>query len=167
MKEKKDRNEITCSEPIESVSAAFKKDDKKKKLTPEEKLELERRELGPHNYNRKVRRSHLRRVGLLKAKNKFAFGSENWNNWYDKTRTEGRRLFEENDESVRKQQEWYLERIDENKRKSLTDFYTKTGLTEKEVKEMVEQEMTKWYDSILGNKEKIEARDEKRKQSKV
>jgi hypothetical protein len=159
---KKDKNEITGGEAVESVSSAYKNSGKKKELTPEQKIERERRELGPNNFSRKVRRNQLQRAGILKMKNKLAFCSNDWSAWYEKTMTEGKRLFEENAEAVRKQQEWYLERIDENKRKHLDEFYTNAGLSKKEVKEKIEIEMAKWYETILGNQEKIEKRKEEK-----
>lgn len=151
----KDKNEIT---DVELVSSAYMNNGKKKELTPEQKLEKERRELGPNNFNRKLRRNQLRQAGILKMKNKLIFGSNDWITWYDKTRTEGERLFKENAEDVRKQQEWYLERMDENKRKHFVDLYTKLGLSKKDINTSVEVEMNKWYKTILGNKEKIEER---------
>lgn len=155
-----ERNEITGSGPIESVSSVFS-NKKSKNLTEEEKKELERRELGPNNYNRKVRRSQLKRAGVLKMKNKLGVGTKEWEEWYEKTRTEGKRLFQENEESVRKQQTWYLERIDEKRREYFTKLYTDMGLSKKEVKDRVDSQQEIWYKTVLGNKEKIEERKAK------
>lgn len=121
---------------------------KSQKITEDEKLELERRELGPKNYNRKTRRDYLRRVKVLKSKNHLKPFSKEWYEYYNKTRTEGKRIHDENTEAVRRQQEWYLEKLEENKRKSLTEFYRNIeGISEDEVNKMVEDQMSLWYKS--------------------
>lgn len=122
---------------------------KEKELTAEQKLELERKELGIKNPSRKNRREYLKRAGLLKAKNRMIPFSEEWRDWYNKTKKEGLRIFNENKEAVKQQQIWYLEQIDKNKRKSYWNFFKLYENSKKNIKNKVDKEIEKWY---LNNK---------------
>jgi hypothetical protein len=149
-----EENKDNLESGLDSAASSYQNTGKKE-LTPEQKLEKERRALGPTNYNRSVRRNQLRRAGILKLKNHLIFGSDDWEAWYEKTKKEGKRLFEENAEAVRKQQGWYLERKDESKREFLIKHYTEIGFSAEEVKAKVEEEMSKWYDSLFGKEKNV------------
>jgi hypothetical protein len=128
---------------INSVSENYAKQEEVK-LTEKEKLEIERKNLGPKNFSRKRRRQYLKEVGALKTKKNLRFGSNDWVEWYNKTRTEGKRLHDENTEQIRKQAEWYLDQINLNRRESLIEYYTNLNLSVEEVSEKVNIQMDLW-----------------------
>jgi hypothetical protein len=155
MKEK----EIKGSQGIESVSRNYLKGEEKTELTEEQKIEDERRALGPKNYSRKMRREQLKGAGILKMKNNLRFGTPEWVEWYEKTRTEGKRLHVENTEAVEKQKEWYLERFDEKNREHLTEFYINCGWLKPKIKNKINSIMDLWYTVVIDKKENLRKKD--------
>jgi len=97
-------------------------------------------------------------------KKKLIFGSPEWIQWYDKTRTEGKRIHQENTDAVTKQKEWYLEQTDVKKRENLKTFYTGLGWTEAEVNAEIDKQMDAWYDVVIDRKNNFRQKDMKRKQ---
>ena len=62
---------------------------KEVELTEAEKLEAQRMNLGPKNFNRQARRKQMKDAGLFKMKKRLIFGSPEWVEYMDKTQTEG------------------------------------------------------------------------------
>ena len=103
--------------------------------------------------NRRERRAMYKQAGFLKAKNMFGYGSPQTEAWYDKTREDGKKIHEQNENAARDAAEHELQiRLDRQK-----ELWTELGYNEVEIALLEES----WV--LMAVKSKDSYREDKKK----
>jgi len=103
--------------------------------------------------NRRERRAMYKQAGFLKAKNMFGYGSPETNAWYEKTKEDGKKIHEQNENAARDAAEHTLQiRLDRQK-----ELWTELGYNAEEILLLEES----W--SLMAVKSKDSYREDKKK----
>ena len=107
--------------------------------------------------NRRERRAMYKQAGFLKAKNMFGYGSPETNAWYEKTKEDGKKIHEQNENAARDAAEHALQiRLDRQK-----ELWSELGYNEAEIALLEES----WI--LVAVKNKDSYREDKKKSKEL
>ena len=107
--------------------------------------------------NRRERRAMYKQAGFLKAKNMFGYGSPQTNALYEKTREDGKKIHEQNENAFRDAVEHQLQiKLDRQK-----ETWSETGYNEAEIALLEES----WI--LMASKNKDSYREDKKRSKEL